>query len=92
MNITIKDKLLIINFKGNKSKMNEMLDSVSNNYEGIIKNREGHNFPTDIIPVDHFLYKYRKMCQYVIGVYNVSCLPHELKHAKYFMDKNYKRK
>jgi catalase len=71
--------------------MNKYLDNISNSYEGIINNREGHNFPSTYIPNDknHFLYEYKNKCKYVIGIYNNKCIKHELLHAKYYIDKNY---
>jgi len=92
MKVTIKDDVLIINFKGNKKKMNEILDSISNNYEGTIKNREGHNFPSIFIPNNNSLAKYKSQCKYVIGIYNNKSIKHELLHAKYYIDKEYNKK
>jgi hypothetical protein len=70
--------------------MNETLDVISNNYEGLIKNREGHNFPSQFIPKNHFLYKYINNCKYVIGIYNNKDIKHEMLHAKYYIDSDYK--
>lgn len=92
MIITIKNNILIINFKNNKKQMNNTLDIISNNYEGYIANREGHNFPIEYIPNDHILAKYKKKCAYVIGIYNHHSLNHELLHAKYYLDREYKNK
>jgi len=92
VSMTIKDQVLILNFKGNKTLMNQMLDCLSNVYEGSLKNREGHNFPADYITKDHFLWKYKQQCRYVVAVYNTRSLSHELLHAKYFVDNNYRLK
>lgn len=93
MRITIKDDILILHFNGNKQMMNEILDPISNNYEGIIKNREGHNFPSIFIPNNNnFISKYRSLCKYVIGIYNNKSIQHELLHAKYYMDNDYRSK
>jgi len=90
---TIKDKVLILNFKGNKVKMNTLLDPISNAYEGPLANREGHNFPVTAIPVKHpQLAKYRSQCGYVIGIYSTKSLAHELLHAKYHLDSSYRAK
>jgi hypothetical protein len=90
---TLKDNVLILNFKGDKVKMNELLDPISNKYEGPLVNREGHNFPVEAIPVKHpQLAKYRDQCAYVIGIYNTRSLAHELLHAKYYLDSSYRTK
>ncbi len=71
--------------------MNELLDPLSNEYEGILVNREGHNFPSIHIPKkNHILSKYKEQCRYVIGLYNASGLQHELLHAKYYIDEEYR--
>lgn len=90
--ITLKDKILITNFNGNKQYMNQTLDCISNIYEGTLKNREGHNFPSSYIPKDHILSKYKNQCLYVIGIYQTNSLAHELLHAKYFIDAQYRTK
>jgi len=92
IDIKLKDDILIVNFKGNLNLMNMSLDLISNKYEGIIKNRIGHNFPSEFIPQNHFLFKYKSECKYVIGIYNKKDLAHELAHAKFYLDSNYKNK
>lgn len=92
MKITIKNNILIINFVGNKEKMNAVLDPISNKYEGVIHHREGHNFPSFYIPQNHALAKYKNQCKYVIGIYNPKSLCHEMLHAKYYIDVEYKEK
>jgi hypothetical protein len=72
--------------------MNAILDSISNTYEGPLKNREGHNFPALYIPKSHILEKYRNKCKYVIGIYNSKSIQHELLHAKYYIDNAYAQK
>jgi hypothetical protein len=89
MRITFKGPVLIVHFEGKKDKMNEVLDCISNKYEGPIKNREGHNFPSECIPSTHLFAKYKVRCKYVIGVYNNKSIQHELLHAKYHIDKSY---
>jgi len=89
--ITIQNDILIANFRGNKDYMNLILDPLSNSYEGIIINREGHNFPSIFITQNHPFYKYKNKCKYVIGIYNHCSLQHELLHAKFFIDTNYKQ-
>lgn len=90
MKITINNDVLILHFKGNKEKMNEILDPISNIYEGKIINREGHNFPSSLIPKSHILFKYKEQCKYVVGIFHHNSLQHELLHAKFYMDMNYK--
>lgn len=89
MQTTIKDTVLIVHFKGNKNKMNEVLDCISDAYEGAIRGREGHNFPAEYIPANHILAPFRNKCKYVIGVYNSKSIAHELLHAKYYTDAAY---
>jgi hypothetical protein len=91
MIVTLRENILILNFKGDKSKMNAILDPISNCYEGPLSNREGHNFPSAAIPQKHALAKYKSQCAYVIGIYNTRSLAHELLHAKYFIDSNYRQ-
>jgi hypothetical protein len=90
MKLTLKNEILILHFEGKKDKMNELLDPISNRYEGPLVNREGHNFPADSIPVSHYLTPYKNKCKYVIGLYNTKSLNHELQHAKYYLDTNYR--
>ena len=90
VDIKIKDKILVIRFKS-KDHMNQILDPLSNAYEGPLINRQGHNFPSNFIPCkSHLLSPYKTKCSYVIGMYNSSGMAHELLHAKYFMDLKYK--
>jgi hypothetical protein len=91
MKITLKNEILILNFEGKKDKMNEVLDPLSNTYEGVLTKREGHNFPADYIPSSgHCLSSYKSRCKYVIGLYNTKSLRHELQHAKYYLDATYR--
>ena len=92
MKVTSYDNILILRFNGNKKNMNEVLDPISNVYEGVIYNREGHNFPSNMIPASHQLSKYKNNHKYVIGIYNSSSIQHELLHAKYYIDSNYREK
>lgn len=92
MKFSLKNNILIIHFVGNKEKMNDLLDPISNNYEGTMKNREGHNFPSNYIPDHHLLTPYKNQCKYVIGIYHHKCLHHEMLHAKYYMDNDYREK
>lgn len=92
MRVKHQNQVLILHFEGKRDKMNEMLDSISNIYEGILVNREGHNFPSSYIPKNHTLYKYKKDCVYVIGVYNGKSIAHELLHARFYMDIFYKNR
>ena len=88
---TIKNNILIINFKGDKRLMNNILDPISNSYEGFIIGRIAHNFPSDFIPNNHFLYKYKSICKYVVGFYKTKDLTHELLHAKYYLEPEYRK-
>ncbi len=72
--------------------MNTILDPISNAYEGVLNNREGHNFPSSYIPKNHMLHKYKNDCTYVIGVYNGKSIAHELLHARFYMDISYKNR
>jgi len=92
MKIFLKNNILIVNFVGNKENMNRLLDPISNNYEGTMKNREGHNFPSNYIPENHLLTLYKNQCKYVIGIYHPKSIAHELLHAKYFMENDYREK
>jgi hypothetical protein len=91
MKLTLKHELLLVHFEGKKEKMNEVLDPISNAYEGPLLNREGHNFPASYIPSGHLLTAYKPKCKYVIGLYNTKSLQHELQHAKYYLDEGYRR-
>lgn len=90
MDIKIKDQILIARFKS-KDYMNQILDPLSNAYEGPLVNRQGHNFPSTFIPEkSHLLSSHKSKCSYVIGMFNSSGMAHELLHAKYFMDSVYR--
>ncbi len=91
MKLTLKNDILLVHFEGKKEKMNEVLDPISNAYEGPLLNREGHNFPASYIPNGHVLAGYKGKCKYVIGLYNTKSLQHELQHAKYYLDEGYRR-
>jgi len=90
MKINIKDNILIVNFCGNKKLMNDTLDPLSNEYEGPLVNRQGHNFPASFIPKTHTLFPHKDKCAYVIGVLNTTSLQHELLHAKFYIDVVYR--
>jgi hypothetical protein len=90
MRIQIKDEIMTIHFESNREKMNQLLDPISNEYEGFLSNRMGHNFPSSYIPKKHLLYKYKDQCKYVIGVYNSKSIKHELLHAKYYINADYR--
>ena len=90
MRISIRNAILTIHFEGDKEKMNRILDPISDEYEGPVKHREGHNFPSLHIPNEHILTKYKPLCDYVIGCYNSRSIAHELLHAKFYMDAAYR--
>ncbi len=73
--------------------MNLLLDPISNLYEGVIKNRIGHNFPIEYVDNDHILAKYKNKntAKYVVAIYNFKDLKHELLHAKFYLDPLYKK-
>lgn len=88
----IENDILIIHFK-NINNMNEIMDPLSNEYEGIMNNRIGHNFPSIFIPDDHELFGQLKyQCKYVIAYNSSKDLSHELLHAKYYLDQKYRQK
>ncbi len=92
MRAEIRDRILILRFK-KRDEMNATLDPYSNAYEGYLKNREGHNFPSSYLPKDRKskFYLYIDRVDYVIGIYgNGEALKHELLHAKYYMDRAYR--
>jgi len=91
MDIKIKDQLMILRFKSN-TYMNQILDPISNSYEGIILNRLGHNFPIEYVPDNHCLSKYKKLVKYVVGVSDFKHLSHELLHSKFYLDATYREK
>ncbi len=92
MDVGFRGPVLIVNFKGDRNEMNKILNPISDRYEGKIINREGHNFTSDLIPDQgHKLSKYKSQCKYVIGIYNLNSLRHELLHAKFALDEEYKR-
>jgi hypothetical protein len=74
--------------------MNLILDKISNRYEGELKNREGHNFPSDFVMSTDEIHKFVKdnNIKYIIGVHNTTSIRHEELHAKYFLDDEYKKK
>ena len=86
-------RLLIIRFN-NKSLMNNTLSKISERYEGLLSNVEGHNFPASYVTKTDKIYDFVKAnkIQYVIGVYNFKSIQHEKLHAKYYLDENYKNK
>ncbi len=90
MRVQIKDEVLTLHFESNRNKMNDLLDPISNVYEGFLPNREGHNFPSSFIPKNHLLACYKEKCKYVIGIYNSKSIKHELLHAKYYIDVEYR--
>jgi hypothetical protein len=66
------------------------LDHIATMYEGAVKNRVGFNFPMTIVPKSSPIKKYT--AAYVV-VYKKGDIPtkkHELRHAMYFLDSNYK--
>ena len=93
MNYQIDNQLLIMRFK-NKHEMNKALSVISERYEGLSGNLEGHNFPASYVQKDDSMYDIIKKhnIKYVIGVYHFHSLEHEKLHAKYYLDATYKKK
>ena len=93
MNYQIDKQLLIIRFK-NKAAMNAALSTISERYEGLTGNLEGHNFPASYVQKGDSIYEIvnKHNIQYVIGVYHVTSLEHEKLHATYYLDATYKKK
>ena len=91
--IALTGKTVLIFHFSTKERMNETLTPMSNAYEGALKqNREGHNFPSSYVPKEHTLYKHIQVnCVYIIGVYTPLSLHHELLHARYYADPEYKQ-
>lgn len=89
--IKIENDILILRFPS-KEYMNELLDPISNVYEGVLKNRIGHNFPSNYIPNNSILNEYKDACKYVVGVCHTDDIKHELLHAKYYMDIEYQKR
>ncbi len=86
-------RLLIIRFN-NKSLMNITLSKISQRYEGLLINAEGHNFPASYVTKSDNIYDFviKNKIQYIIGVYNFKSIQHEKLHAKYYLDEKYKNK
>jgi hypothetical protein len=90
MRVSIQNGILMLHFEGKRDDMNRMLDPMSDRYEGPVHHREGHNFPSSYISDNHVLAPYKAKCSYVIGFFNTKSIRHELLHAKYFMDADYR--
>jgi hypothetical protein len=93
MNYQIDKQLLIIRFK-NKAVMNTALSAITERYEGLSGNLEGHNFPASYVQKGDSIYDMvqKHKIIYVIGIYHVNSLDHEKLHAKYYLDATYKKK
>jgi hypothetical protein len=93
MNYQIDKQLLIIRFK-NKAIMNAALSAITERYEGLSGNLEGHNFPASYVQKGDSIYDMvqKHKIIYVIGIYHVNSLDHEKLHAKYYLDATYKKK
>ena len=93
MNYQIDNQLLIMRFK-NKHEMNKALSVISERYEGLSSNLEGHNFPASYVQKGDAIYDMVKKHKiaYVIGLYHFHSLTHEKLHAKYYLDLSYKKK
>jgi hypothetical protein len=97
LRIKNQNDLVLLNFNKSKNNMNELLDDISNKYEGIIQEREKHNFPLSNIPKNHKIYKILNKLidftetKYLIAIYDTNInIQYELLHAKYYIDLKYK--
>jgi hypothetical protein len=74
--------------------MNKALSAISERYEGLSGNLEGHNFPASYVQKGDIIYDVvqKHNIKYIIGIYHVNSLEHEKLHAKYYLDVTYKKK
>jgi hypothetical protein len=95
MKFNIIDRVLhiIYNQKDIKSQELENIREIASIYENTnVSSFIGYNFPIKFVPSTSFLYKYNKHVDYII-VYkdgDVKTKEHELCHARFYMDKDYK--
>ena len=95
MKFNIIDRVLhiIYNQKDIKSHELQNIREIARIYENTdISTFIGYNFPIKFVPSTSFLYKYNKHVDYII-VYkdgDVKMKEHELCHARFYMDKDYK--
>jgi hypothetical protein len=85
-------RILTVRFDS-KEEMNKIFDKISNRYEGVLNNREGHNFPADFVVKTDEIYKFVKEnnIKYIIAVYHFKSIKHEELHAKYYLDADYRK-
>jgi hypothetical protein len=93
----IREGGVCVLFFRSREMMNAMLNPISDRYEGFLARREGHNFPANVIPRDHLLHKILSKkksisCLYVVGVYRRADLAHELLHARFYLDAEYRER
>jgi len=88
----LDNRLLIIRFE-NRDTMNKTLSKISKRYEQIEATAEGYNFPAEFVEKSDEIYDFvrKNKIEYVIGVYSGKSIAHEKLHAKYYLDKDYKR-
>ena len=72
------------------SKDFQNLNQIANRYEGNISSRIGFNFPMNIVETSNFLRKYEADYIIVYKKGDILTKKHELLHAKYFLDKEYR--
>ena len=95
MKFNIIDRVLhiIYNQKDIKSYELQNIREIATIYENTnVSSFIGYNFPINFVPSTSFLYKYNKYVDYII-VYkdgDVKTKEHELCHARFYMDKDYK--
>ena len=96
MKFTIINRVLhiIYNQKDIKSPDFQNICEISKIYENTnIAGLIGYNFPMKIVPAASFLNVYKKLADYII-VYkdgDVKTKQHELCHARFYMDEDYKQ-
>lgn len=84
--------IIILRYQS-KHSMNQDLDSISNEIDGHITGRLGHNIPIESIPSNHRLHQWtiestRYIVAYCAG--DRTTLQHELLHARYHLDTSYR--
>ena len=66
------------------------INKIADRYEGTISNRTGFNFPMNIVEKSNLLRKYEADYIIVYKKGDVLTKKHELRHAMYFLDKEYR--
>ena len=88
-----KNNIIILRYS-QLDQMNRDLDPISDPVDGTIVGRTGHNFPIECIPSGHWLKsRVKDDVLYVIAYCGSDTLTlnHELLHARYHLDLEYRR-